>query len=128
MFRGFRFFVLCFVKQIRHFLLWKQRDARLLSVVSVPLCFCMVKGRDVRLWRRSGVLYNLRTFVLYFVRPRCLRTAGLVSKGRDIYIWHPFGVPPGFRTSGVYFAWKARDLLLCKGRDVRVWCSSGVPG
>ena len=85
--RGLRTSVLYFA--------WQARD------------FLLCKGRDVRLWRPSGVPWSPH----------------LCARG--VMYWRPSG--SGLRTSVLYFAWQARDFLLCKGRDVRLWRPSGVP-
>ena len=104
-------------------------------LVSAPLCFyvawqardlLLCKGRDVRLWRPSGVplaSLGLRASVLLGVAGTGLASLGLRASVPLASLWRPLVSAP----LCFYLAWQARDLLLCKGRDVRLWCPSGVP-
>ena len=101
--RGLRASVLYFV--------WQARD------------FLLCKGRDVRLWRPSGVPWSPRLCALF-----CVAGARLSALLRGVM--YASGVPlasRGLCASVLYFASQARDFLLCKGRDVRLWRPSGVP-
>ena len=130
-------------------------------LVSAPFAwqacdFLLCKGRDVRLWRPSGVplaSLGLRAFCVAGVRLSALQGAWCTSLAS---LWRPSGVPWSPRllrgrratfcsargvmyVSGVPlaslwrplvsapFAWQACNFLLCKGRDVRLWRPSGVP-
>ena len=95
---------------VRYFA-WQARD------------FLLCKGRDVRLWRPSGVPWSPSAPLCSILRGR--RAAFCSARG--VYV---SGVPlasRGLRASVLDFAWQARDFLLCKGRDVLLWRPSGVP-
>ena len=97
-------------------------------LVSAPFAwqacdFLLCKGRDVRLWRPSGVplaSLGLRAFCVAGVRLSALQGAWCTSLAS---LWRPSGVPLASLWRPLVsapFAWQACDFLLCKGRDVRL--------
>ena len=83
----------------------------------------LCKGRDVRLWRPSGVPWSPRlcASISCSRRTTCCSARGVMYASG--VLWRPLVSTP----LCFYFAWQARDLLLCKGRDVRLWRPSWAP-
>ena len=98
-------------------------------LVFAPLCFYLAcqardlllcQGRDVRLWRPSGVPWSPRLCASIWRgrRGTCCSARGVMyASGVPLAsLWHPLVSAP----LCFYLAWQARDLLLCKGRDARL--------
>ena len=75
--------------------------------------FLLCKGRDVRLWRPSGVPWSPRLCALFCVASARL----LLCKGPDVRLWRPSGVPWSphlcalFCVAGARLSALARDFL-----------------